>query len=136
MKTYLITIKLSNGYEIQARSVGNDPLEAQHRVLDAPQTKQFLQGLTFQSIHIELESKFVSEEANPDRYHFQESSDKQGWYVVTDTEAMVVITFEKGKFNETQRITHLSDEVPEALEGAKTLRKFVDYLQQYHPEVL
>ena len=49
---------------------------------------------------------------------------------------MVVITFEKGKFNETQRITHLSDEVPEALEGVKTLRKFVDYLQQYHPEVL
>lgn len=136
MNTYRIKIKLSNGDEIQARSVGNTPLEAQHRVLDAPQAKEFLQGATVQYIYVELERNAVSDDVNPDDYKFQPSTEKKDWYVVTDTKAMVVVTFQEGKFNETQRITHLNDEVPDALVAATALRKIGDYLHKYHPEVL
>jgi hypothetical protein len=55
---------------------------------------------------------------------------------VTDKKDMVVVIFEKGKFNETHRITRLDDTLPDPLAAASGLKAIADYLRIYHPEVL
>jgi hypothetical protein len=49
---------------------------------------------------------------------------------------MVVVIFEKGKFNETHLITRLDDTLPDPLTAASGLKAIADYLRIYHPEVL
>ena len=43
------------------------------------------------------------------RYKLQHSQDRANWWVLTDTKKGIVILFEEGKFNETQKITYLND---------------------------
>ena len=40
-----------------------------------------------------------------ERYLLQASTERENWFVATDTEAGIVIRFEKGKFNDTQKVT-------------------------------
>ena len=44
-----------------------------------------------------------------ERYILQKSQELANWYVATDTIAGIVVKFEKGKFNETQKATMLED---------------------------
>ena len=43
------------------------------------------------------------------RYIIQHSKERENWLVLTDTKKGIVILFEEGKFNETQKITYLND---------------------------
>lgn len=45
-----------------------------------------------------------------DRFRLEESRDLPGWWVLTDTENLVVIKFKEHEFNETQKITHLDND--------------------------
>ena len=137
MNTYKVNIKLDNGDEVQARSVGNTPQEAVDRILESKQFKEFnQQWIGIESIHYELEQAGTSVQVDATRYDFQPSKEQNGWYVVTDKMDMVVVIFEKGKFNETQRITRLEDTLPDPLTAASGLKAIADYLRIYHPEVL
>ena len=137
MNTYKVKIKLENGDEVQARSVGRTPQEAVNRVMESPQFKEFnQQWIGIKSIHYELEQAGASVQVDSTRYDFQPSKEREGWYVVTDKKDMVVVIFEKGKFNETQRITRLDDTLPDPLTAASGLKAIADYLHIYHPEVL
>ena len=137
MNTYKVNIKLENGDEVQARSVGRTPDEAVNRVLESQQFKEFnQQWIGIKSIHYELEQAGSSVQVDITRYDFQPSKEREGWYVVTDKMDMVVVIFEKGKFNETQRITRLDDTLPDPLTAASGLKAIADYLHIYHPEVL
>ena len=137
MNTYKVNIKLENGDEVQARSVGRTPQEAVNRVMESPQFKEFnQQWIGIKSIHYELGQADSSVQVDATRYDFQPSKEREGWYVVTDKKDMVVVIFEKGKFNETQRITRLDDTLPDPLTASSGLKAIADYLHIYHPEVL
>ena len=136
MNTYKVNIKLENGDEVQARSVGRTPNEAVNRVLESQQFKDFKGWMKIESIQYELEQAGTLVQVDTTRYDFQPSKEREGWYVVTDKKDMVVVIFEKGKFNETQRITRLDDTLPDPLTAASGLKAIADYLQIHHPEVL
>ena len=136
MNTYKVNIKLENGDEVQARSVGRTPDEAVNRVLESQQFKEFKGWMKIESIHYELEQAGTSVQVDATRYDFQPSKEREGWYVVTDKKYLVVVIFEKGKFNETQRITRLDDTLPDPLTAASGLKAIADYLRIYHSEVL
>lgn len=136
MNTYKVNIKLENGDEVQARSVGNTPQEAVNRVMESLQFKEFRGWMKVESIHYELEQAGTSVQVDATRYDFQPSKEREDWYVVTDKKDMVVVIFEKGKFNETYRITRLDDTRPDPLTAASGLKTIADYLRIYHPEVL
>ena len=136
MNTYKVNIKLENGDEVQARSVGRTPQEAVDRILESQQFKEFKGWMKIESIHYELEQAGTSVQVDATRYDFQPSKEREDWYVVTDKKDMVVVIFEKGKFNETHRITRLDDSLPDPLTDASGLKAIADYLRIYHPEVL
>ena len=137
MNTYKVNIKLENGDGVQARSVGRTPQEAVDRILNSKQFKEFnQQWIGIESIHYELEQAGTTVHVDATRYDFQPSKEWEGWYVVTDKKDMVVVIFEKGKFNETYRITRLDDTLPDPLTAASGLKAIADYLHLYHPEVL
>ena len=136
MNTYKVNIKLENGDEVQARSVGRTSDEAVNRVVESPQLKEFRGQLKIESIQCELEQAGTSAQVDATRYDFQPSKEREGWYVVTDKKELVVVIFEKGKFNETQRITRLDGAMPDPLTAAYGLKAIADYLRIYHPEVL
>lgn len=137
MNTYKVNIKLENGDKVQARSVGRTPDEAVNRVLESPQFKEFnQQWIGIESIHYELEQAGTTIQVDSTRYDFQLSKEREGWYVVTDKKDLVVVIFEKGRFNETHRITRLDDTLPDPLTAASGLKGIADFLHIYHPEVL
>ena len=137
MNTYKVNIKLENGDEVQARSVGRTPQEAVDRILESKQFKEFnQQWIGIESILYELEQAGTTVHVDATRYDFQPSKEREDWYVVTDKKDLVVVIFEKGKFNETQRITRLDDTLPDPLTAASGLKAIADYLRIYHSEVL
>lgn len=136
MNTYRIRIKLSNGDEIDARSVGYTSKEAEKRVIESTQFQDFRNGVKIQSIHTELEQVGTSVLIDATRYDFQPSKERENWYVVTDKKDLVVVIFEKGRFDETQRINRLDDTLSDPLTAASGLRAIADYLKVYHPDVL
>lgn len=136
MNTYRVNIRLENGYEVKARSVGHTPQEAVNRVMESPQFNEFRGWIKVESIHYELEQATTTIQVDATRYDFQPSKEREGWYVVADKKDLVVVIFEKGRFNETQRITRLDDTLPDPLTAASGLRAIADYLKVYHPEVL
>ena len=67
------------------------------------------------------------------RFNLEKSREQEGWYVLTDTENLVVIKFKKHEFNETQKITHLENDQevirklgPQGI--ARVLREMGDYM--------
>ena len=70
---------------------------------------------------------------NKERYILQPSADKPNHWVVTDTENGIVCVFEQGKFNDTQVVTILDEEVPGiALHAATYMRELGDWLAANH----
>ena len=65
------------------------------------------------------------------RFRLEKSKEQVGWYVLTDTENMIVYRFQEHRFNETQRVTFLDETIHnrrEAHEIARMLREAGDYL--------
>ena len=67
------------------------------------------------------------------RFKLEKSKEQEGWYVLTDTENLVVIKFKKHEFNEAQKITHLDNDQhvirnlgPQGI--ARVLREMGDYM--------
>lgn len=74
-----------------------------------------------------------------ERYILQKSKERENWYVATDTIAGIVIKFEKGKFNETQKATMLEDLnfhklTPTRL--ATAMKELTEWLINNHSDVL
>lgn len=74
-----------------------------------------------------------------ERYLLQKSAERENWLVATDTIAGLVVKFEKGKFNETQKAT-LLDNVKynhyTATDLAVVIRNLTDWLVANHSDVL
>lgn len=74
-----------------------------------------------------------------DRFLIQRSS-TPGWWVATDKENNIVVQFEHGKYNDTQKVTLLNGDTfkdeAEAMKVATYLRELADWLREEHYEVL
>ena len=65
------------------------------------------------------------------KYTLRESKEP-GWWVVTDTENLVVLKFQEHKFNETQKVTMLEDSNLSALQLARMKREIGDWVAAHH----
>ncbi len=69
------------------------------------------------------------------RFILQPSKEK-GYWVATDTEHNIVVTFKEHEFNETQKVTLLDrtayGSTEDALKVATYLREMADWLARYH----
>lgn len=73
------------------------------------------------------------------KYLLQKSAERENWYVATDTEVGLVIRFEKGNFNDTQKATLLDDVKYNhytATDLAVKIRALTDWLVQNHTDIL
>lgn len=72
------------------------------------------------------------------RFKLEKSAHQQDWWVLTDTDNNVVIRFEQGRYNETQKVSILSDgAVTERTPGelAKAIREMGEYVVKYHGDI-
>lgn len=69
------------------------------------------------------------------KYILQKSTQTKSW-VLTDTENGVVITFEQGKFNDTQKVTLLENTNKTAEELAKILKEMGEWAVKHHADKL
>lgn len=67
-----------------------------------------------------------------DKYIIQQSSTHPNKWVLADTTNKIVVTFEDGKFNETQKITLLDDTHLTANELAKVMRELGEWAVRHH----
>lgn len=75
-----------------------------------------------------------------ERYQLEPSQLKEGWWVLTDTENLVVITFEEHKFNETQKITKLEGDenytsMNDVMAQVRIIREMSDWLAINHYKI-
>lgn len=66
------------------------------------------------------------------RYIIQQSSTHPNKWVLTDTTNKIVVTFENGAFNSTQKVTMLDDTRLTANELAKVMRELGEWVVKYH----
>lgn len=69
------------------------------------------------------------------KYIIQKSTQPNKW-VLTDTENSVVITFEEGKFNTSQKVTLLENTNKTAEELAKILKEMGEWAVKHHADKL
>lgn len=67
-----------------------------------------------------------------DKYIIQQSSTHPNKWVLTDTTNKIVVTFEDGAFNSTQKVTMLDDTRLTANELAKVMRELGEWVVKYH----
>ncbi|WP_314712425.1 DNA breaking-rejoining protein [Prevotella pallens] len=67
-----------------------------------------------------------------DKYIIQQSSTHPNKWVLTDTTNKIVVTFEDGAFNSTQKVTMLDDTHLAANELAKVMRELGEWVVKYH----
>lgn len=66
------------------------------------------------------------------RYIIQQSSTHPNKWVLTDTTNKIVVTFEDGAFNSTQKVTMLDDTRLTANELATAMRELGEWVVKYH----
>lgn len=72
-----------------------------------------------------------------DKYILKKSSTIPNGWVLTDTEHGIVITFEEGLFNDTQKVTVLEDvSQPSPTELARIVGELADWALKHHPDKL
>lgn len=66
------------------------------------------------------------------RFKLEQSTQHQGWWVLTDTVNLIVIKFEEHRFNETQQVTILEDsKFSSAKDTAKELAHIMAEMGDY-----
>lgn len=79
---------------------------------------------------INFEMKEIGDQS---RFILQES-ERQNFYTLTDTLNQIVCSFEKGKFNDTQKFSFLNDTQFSAGKVATIMREFGDWLSKNHKD--
>lgn len=72
-----------------------------------------------------------------DKYILKKSDNLPDGWVLSDAEYGIVIVFEEGRFNETQKITFLDDiQSPDPVEIASRVREMGEWLMENHRELV
>lgn len=66
------------------------------------------------------------------KYIIQNSSTRPNGWVLTDTENGIVVTFDDGKFNDTQKVTPLEDVNHTPAELAHIMRELGEWAVRHH----
>ena len=67
------------------------------------------------------------------KYVIQKSNTQPNGWVLTDTEEGIVVRFEDGKYNETQKVTIIDDKPnPSAAKLARVMREIGEWAVKYH----
>lgn len=147
MPYYIVTIKLGET-DLQCRVEAKSRKQAADKVVgklcQLPDENPARQAFVNYAKECEGKGSFdvkVEEDAPPapireGRFRMERSQKKSGWWVVTDTENLIVITFEEHRFHETQHIVPLSDGAPEALTLATALREVAAWLREKHYDLI
>ncbi|WP_303762513.1 DNA breaking-rejoining protein [Alloprevotella tannerae] len=72
------------------------------------------------------------------KYVLEKSKEREGWWVLTDTEYGAVIQFEERKYNETQRVTFLADckmQAGDEMNFSRVLRKMGEWINRHHASI-
>lgn len=74
------------------------------------------------------------------RFRLEKSQLTKGWWVLTDTVNLVVITFEEGRFNETQKITQIEGgenytSMNDVMAQVRIIREMSDWLAINHYKI-
>lgn len=75
-----------------------------------------------------------------ERFRLEKSQLTKGWWVLTDTVNLVVITFEEGRFNETQKITQIEGgekytSMNDVMAQVRIIREMSDWLAVNHYKI-
>lgn len=75
-----------------------------------------------------------------ERFRLEKSLLTKGWWVLTDTVNLVVITFEEGRFNDTQKITQLEGggnytSMNDVMTQVRIIREMSDWLAINHYKI-
>lgn len=75
-----------------------------------------------------------------ERFRLEKSKLTEGWWVLTDMVNFVVITFEEGRFNETQKITKLKGgenytSMNDVMAQVRIIREMSDWLAINHYKI-
>lgn len=137
MTHYNVLIRLDNGDKVAARVLAATAIEAEKAVMQTTEVQDFIGTNAVQAVEVSLSDDNAPDVVDASRYHFAASHDVANGYVVTDTEAMAVVTFVGGQFADTHKVTFLNEiKQPDALALARVMRGIADYLLTYHPEVI
>lgn len=76
------------------------------------------------------------------KYKLEPSQQKEGWWVCTDTENLLVCTFQEGKFNETQKFTSIEGDdenfasMNDVMAHLRVMREMSDWLAINHYKIV
>lgn len=75
-----------------------------------------------------------------ERFRLERSQLTKGWWVLIDTVNLVVITFEEGRFNETQKITQIEGgekytSINDVMAQVSIIREMSDWLAINHYKI-
>ena len=75
-----------------------------------------------------------------ERFRLERSQQIENWWVLTDTENLVVVRFQEGKFNETQKFTDLEGNdtfasLDEVMMKIRIMREMSDWLAINHYKI-
>ena len=134
MKQFTINIHLDSGDEINAKAVANDVNDAVDRILATKQAAEFVGDHQIDGVKV-IEVRDVPA-TRTDGFLLQ-ASEMPGYWIITDTVNNLVCRFREGKFNDTKKITDISDNpISDPLKLATALREMGDYLYLTHPELI
>ncbi|MBR1800650.1 MAG: hypothetical protein IJ767_04045 [Bacteroidaceae bacterium] len=142
MPSYIVHIMLGE-VELQCRiEAANSKLAADKAVSHLPELnkdnparqefEKFVKARHKGTIKVKVEETGPLPPIREGRFKLQPSQKKAGWWVATDTDNLVVVTFEEHNFHKTQHIVPLEEKTPEPLALATSLREMADWLREKH----
>ena len=136
MKQYKINIDLTNGDRVEAKSVGENQADALGRIIKQPQFVKFINESNSEIDKVEIIPIGEAAPISPEDYALQYDKENDR-YIVADRKNLVMVTFAKGRYNDTAKVTDLNkNEITDALRMATILREIGEYVTQYHKELV
>lgn len=138
MKTFQITIKLSDGNEIHARVLADTRKEAIDRLTETEQFKEFVGDKQVEDIEAtELKQPtprpYPVADSSP---FFVKETSVSGRYMCYDPSTHLLLYWTKGDFNGSQTTNSSFCTTQEPQKIDTTLREMTDFLQQYYKDLL
>lgn len=134
MKRYKITIKLSNGDEVQSTVTARNQADAIKRLERTPEFARFVGP--HEIINMDIEPIPIKPIDN-ERFAVTTIDNKPGWYMVADLDNLIKIEWKKGMYNETQRVLPIGQgKELDAMQAATAMREIGEYLNNNFKELL
>lgn len=134
MKRYHIHINFKNGDELDANVTARNQADAIKRLQNTP---QFVEN--FGNVAIEKMSVTPIPIASIDNERFAVTNipNKPGWYAAVDLDNLLKVEFKRGKYNDTNTISHIGEgKQLTPLQQATALREIGEFLFNNFKELI